>query len=214
MPAKRLDVNYPSHHEVGAVVGVHALHLDPQAVEHIGLLAEDSELEYGKDAKVHHLSTLNRLRPWEVAKIRAHVVAWLDSLDQLDRDRLKNFFEDMRSRVSRVRFLALPHFEEEPDPRNGSLRIVKCSCVGILLQALQVALNHKVLDPHSSRFPATDLKTLQKIFDAQDLGHMTKAGLAGNGPWSVVLPGHLIHALDSDPSQWPYVPKVTDYRFP
>jgi hypothetical protein len=106
---------------------------------------------------------------------------------------------------------------------DGTPIYIRFSCVGFVVEAYRDAgLNVVVTD--EANLPAVDLATLAVAYPelaAADFGALLNRryhwGCDGNGPWPVLMPGHLFHALakigPGERDFLPYVPKKDDERF-
>ncbi|MGP0064319.1 MAG: hypothetical protein ACLQGP_12055 [Isosphaeraceae bacterium] len=203
---------------VGDLVGVFATSpgLNAAAVEHVAMLVTAKSLVYGDTVDVRHMGP--SVRPDRVGSSDAHVVGQIVQLGALDRSALEAWVRDLDTRIAPLQYQVLPHYEVVLDPGTGVPAHVRCSCVGLLVEAIKDVLTRTPLDPSSTAatYPDTDLATLQTIFPSSFLRRRARAGLTGSGPWPVVLPGHLVHAMNQQAgtSAWPYNPASGDYLFP
>jgi hypothetical protein len=217
MPSQILDPVIPLACDVGDVLGAFAagLGLNPAAVEHVALLVTAKSLHYGNPVTVREMGPT--VRPDQVGSSVAHVVGQISYLSILDRNALEAWVRDVNTRIARLQYQVLPHFEVVLDPVTKLPARVRCSCVGLLVEAIKDVLGTAPLDPGAAAgYPVTGLPTLQTIFPKRFLSRRALAGLTGPGPWPVVLPGHLVHAMNqaAGTSAWPRRPLAAEYHFP
>jgi hypothetical protein len=115
-------------------------------------------------------------------------------------------------------YCVYPHAEPfyENDGRYSRMRF---SCAGFVLEAYKKA-RINLLDPNS--LPLVDIAVIRlgyptqvRLMDNRTVSR-EDLGLAGDGPWPVLLCGYLFHALNRDGDairRDPYVPNIADRRF-
>lgn len=115
-------------------------------------------------------------------------------------------------------YCILPHARpfDEDDGRYARMRF---SCAGFVFEAYKKA-RIKLLDPNA--LPPVDIADIRLCYPNQirlmEDGRVSPEdlGLAGDGPWPVLLCGYLFHALNRDGDavrREPYVPSVADRHF-
>jgi hypothetical protein len=188
----------------------------PDLVRHVGVLREDSALVYDQMAGVAHMGPPLNLDE----KIPAHLLGWIGDLGRDERDSLEAWLSHIQT-LTRVRFdyhVDPPH-QDIHDPVSGVMSRRRMNCCGFVMLCYREALALDLLDRTIERFPRIDLAALQDCYPDLNLNMrlLSRLGLAGDGPWAVVLPGYLLHAFnrpDYDVRRRPYLPRGTDLRFP
>ena len=216
MATKRLDAAVGAACSLGDVIGVHthpnAANPAPLPVNHVAVLAENLPgLLHGGLARVHQMS--QKARPSCSTECNAHIVADFSAFQVNLGAEIVKQVTDLETRTSPLTYKALPHYTEIADPHSAISSRIECSCVGMIVHAIEVVFKTKILDPAALGYPKTTLATLRLIYPNGFLERRDKAGLAGDGPWPLVLPGHLLHALNQPAGGLPYVPGAGDWRF-
>lgn len=216
MPAQILDKTIRSYFDAGEVIGVHADSarfngLNPDAVEHLAVLARPMNLKYNDDADIHHMGESDR--PGTVASSKAHITGQVDGVSSLERLDFLIEIRTFETRYGPLQYSVLPHFGPNNDRHSGMPIGVKCSCVGMVVHAIEQVFKLNVLKHGDSNYVKTDLKTLEEIYPASFLKRKHLAGLGDPEPWPVVLPGHLLHALKAGPNGQPFLPNKKHYLF-
>lgn len=118
--------------------------------------------------------------------------------------------------VSKVRqYTVHPHYLERRRPQSAR----RFSCVGYVQKAYEYA-DVDLVD--ISAIPLVDLRTILLAYpdsrtDLQNARLREFVGLEGDGPWPVLLPGYIFHAMNRSPNECratPYKPRIGDEYFP
>lgn len=190
---------------------------DATKIRHVGLLAEASELSPGKSCAVLHCEP-----PLEVArpgKMDAHLVGDLD----LSKDEIE-VIEDWLADITQQTLPTNPllHYVLVPPARRAFDKVTqrpkhwRFSCVGFVWKTYE----HAGLKLVSLEKISVDRPTLVSTWgeDAVVLAEKTSAryelGLDGPGPWAVLLPAHLFHALERGRAALPFAPTEEHSSFP
>jgi hypothetical protein len=106
-------------------------------------------------------------------------------------------------------------------PHTGVPRYWRFSCVGLVLECFRVGAGIRLLDWEGAPTPLVDRATLEgcyPVFALVSVAIAERLGVSGDGPWSIVLPGYVFHALnrpDADIRARPYVPaSIAEAAFP
>lgn len=196
-----------------SVVGMHG---DADTVRHVGVLRRDSALAYGQEATVAHMAPPLGLDD----AIPAHVIGRIDVLTRGEQEAVETWLTDLQTKKRLPHDYQIhPPFEAIYDPATLILKRRRMSCVGFILLCYREALGLDLLDWTDGRFPLVDLTTLQGCYSDCNLSTriLSRYGLNGTGPWPVVMPGYLLHALSRYlPNRRPglYLPRTTDVEFP
>jgi hypothetical protein len=186
------------------------------AVRHAAVLRRESVLTYGQEAVVAHMAPplgLDDLIP-------AHVLGRIDVLTRDEQDSLEAWLADLQTKKRIPHDYQIhPPYEAIYDPVTLILKRRRMSCVGFILLCYMEALGLDLLDRTDGEFPRIDIATLQSCFPDLSLTRrlLGRYGVTGNGPWPVVMPGYLMHALARFKSALrptAYLPQTSDVEFP
>lgn len=117
----------------------------------------------------------------------------------------------------RRQYLVHPAWKDVRDPNTNVRRYRRYSCAGFVLDAhRQVELDLLKIDETS--LPEVDKVTLATGYPGLEMHEslLDRLGIPGSGPWKVVLPGYVVHALDrtsEEVRQGPYYARLGDERF-
>ncbi len=123
--------------------------------------------------------------------------------------------KELESIVPRQQYIVHPHFRD----RTGVDTVRRYSCAGYVQQAYEYA-DIDLLD--LTECPGVELQTILVAYpdsrkELENPRARAFVGLRGPGPWPVLLPGYIFHAMARDPQQYrqePYKPKAGDECFP
>lgn len=205
MTALRLgSSNAPRHAVVGSC--------NAAAVYHVGLLAEASALLAGT-ASVHHMGP-----PVELpGEIESHVVGWLDDLTDDEREGLEDWLAEVKTRVEAgglrgfAAYVAVPSVVR--DDTTGRSIVTRYSCAGFVAEAYREGAGVPLL-VEDQALPEVHRELLERVWGAREVRLGSRFGLGGAGPWRVLLPGYLLHAMRAGRAGFPYTPSPTDAQFP
>lgn len=222
MPAQRLSVQHKADTPttpIYAVVGMYSGTGDDGFVQHVALLAEETKLSRGQSATVWQMRP-----PLEAGKCDVHVSGTIPlTLEDVEA------FHDWRCEVDKEpppenpfrRYIVRPHSEWYRSPETNRRLYRRFSCVGYVIECYR-SIGVDLVVTSEPDLPEVDFDTLEKAYpDLSRIGARTKKtlGVAGDGPWPIVMPGYVFHALaqatDDNPRPPAYMPKSTeDARFP
>ena len=117
----------------------------------------------------------------------------------------------------RGQFTVHPPWQDVRDRHTNVRRYRRYSCAGFVLDAhRQVSLNLLKIDEGS--LPEVDQATLALGYPGLQMHESVRdsVGVPGDGPWKVVLPGYVVHALNrtsQEVRQGPYHARSGDERF-
>lgn len=122
---------------------------------------------------------------------------------------------ELESIPKRQQYTVHPHFRDRTDPKSAR----RYSCAGYVQQAYEYA-DIDLID--LATIPDVGLETILPAYpDNQAELEQPRArafvGLKGDGPWPVLLPGYIFHAMNRPPQDCrttPYKPQVGDECFP
>jgi len=119
-------------------------------------------------------------------------------------------------RSSLCTYLATPAARLRRDEDTGQIIAWEFSCAGFVAAAYEHGAAIRLVDqeqlPPLSYAQASHIwaHSNERVFAR----FAARFGLSGPGPWPVLLPGHLIHALARGRAALPYRPRATDIAFP
>lgn len=198
----------------------------PYFIRHIGLSLRAFEFKVGE---VLHASLIEMVPPLSVpneADLESQESVAIDILANMDLtaseiSRIKMFIDELvdeylaASTTSHMQYTILPHFRD----RNSDDSVRRYSCVGFVVEAYRDT-DVELID--LPRLPDVELGLLVLAYPDQE-SHLRHprlrafCGLNGDGPWPVLMPGYVFHALNRPPQTWrqtPYVAQSGDERFP
>jgi hypothetical protein len=225
MPASRLDRRQVVVREHD-VVGMYVADV-PGFIGHIGIAAENHPglsaaeglrvtdmqpplVRGGGPDQVHVHGTVPLTDPEREA------IAFF--LEQVEREYLASSCGDF------AQYVVLPHHAPVIRPQDGSVVYRRFSCGGFVLEAYRFA-GIDLIDTNEASLPPVGLDVLRQSYaDEQQLRVLGTPrlrerflGLAGDGPWPIVLPGYLLNSLvrtEAEIRAGPYRPRPGDEFFP
>lgn len=204
-----------------------------RAVRHVGILQASVSVQIGDPVEVFHMGPpivvgqAPELRePRYVEHMAAHVLAWLDDLSGEQVMRIEQWLEGVRVQLRngvRFRYRVLPAYEEELNEDRTMVRYRRFSCSGFVERCYRDGAGISLI-VQEERLPEVELDLIRRVWgpagelppQVLDRVRRTMAewGLKGSGPWRVLLPGYLLHAMScAAETVLPYEPKVTDCEF-
>ena len=204
---------------------------DSGYVAHVGILETANTVAFNTLARVFHSGP-----PLEIGQLDAgtdqpvlgempvHLAGWIDNLRQEEWRGIHAWIADARTRippsVTRLTNYCIdPPFREVPDSVTG--RVINCqySCVGFVMRCYEVGAGIILLNYDPSVLPPADLDVLRDIYGEildrllRSPAASNRVGLGGDGPWRIVLPGYVFHALNrqvNDIRDTPHVVRSVD----
>lgn len=189
-------------------------------VRHVGLLSEDvQDVNAGDEINAVHMRP--PLEKGGLFKVdvageipltndeRKQLDVWIDKID------------DEYPRFPTKQYVINPPFKDEYDSNTGVHRYRRYSCAGFVLDGYS-QVNIELLDIEKNSLPMVDRETLISAYPvylkAKKYPNLLNSlGISGDGPWKVVLPGYILHALNrsnEEIRQEPYNVKEGDEKFP
>lgn len=155
-------------------------------------------------------------------KIIPAVLAWLP-LTREEEEGLSAWLSDLSTRQESCQYVALPSEERICDPINNRVTGWRFSCAGFVNAAyrdgasVQLVVNEEYL-------PDLTFESIHEIWSHIDermaqnesmfRRFVERCGICGHGPWKILAPGFLIHALKAGRENLPYSPVGSDINFP
>jgi len=193
----------------------------PNFVRHIGLSLEEGSFTVGDILSVRIVEMIPPLSDPEDSTAQAVDVVASIELNAIELRQIKAFVNELISEYQLFdadpngQYHIFPHFVE----RDGDDSCRRFSCAGFVVNAYGDA---GVLLIDFTQLPDIGLETLVTAYPDQDRGlrigrYRAKAGLVGDGPWPVLLPGYVFHSMNRDPDtcrKTPYTAQAGDECFP
>lgn len=194
-------------------------------VGHVGL-ADEEKNPFGESDElslVHMMPPLERGIPHSPINCVGTVGLTVDEMRQIDVfvDELKSEYEAARIRNDRRRqYVIAPHVHDVLAD-DGIVIFRRFNCGGFVIESYREAGIELLLTDLNS-LPAVSLETLVRQYpDLAALLHnpmvREKYGIPGDGPWSVVLAGYVMNALNRTTEEirrQPHTADVGDEFFP
>jgi hypothetical protein len=185
----RLGDEYPA----SAIVGTHVR--DTTTVCQVGLLSR--ACPGSPEMPVYDQNPPSHLPP-QPGSIPAQVVAYL-ALDADEVEAIAVELKSLRTQLEDHRVNALLTYSARPAvtslrAENGTILYYRFSCVGLVQHCYERALGTPLVDEAS--LPLVPLSELIAIWPIASNERLRAAlGLPGAGPWDVLLPGYVFHAV-------------------
>lgn len=183
------------------------------AVGHVALLAADAELGPATGTSVYQMGKRLEIDP--PTSMNVDAVAWLP-LSATEEQQIDVWLDDMKTRTARCTYLAFPDAGTRADPITGNVTGFTFSCAGFVRTAYRDGAGLDLTGPQGT-WPEVDAATVRAVWaipvDAERRV-LDFVGLSGPGPWRILLPGYLMHALSVGRYRLPYTPSPTDVSFP
>ena len=231
MPAEKLPSGRPTRAKTATaycIVGMYSDPTDARFVRHVAILAKNSELKWGQPATVWHMGP--PLEGDATLKF-VHLVGSVP-LDLDDREGIEDWLEEVDKEPPPDnpfrRYIVRPHWDWHTAPETGRPLYRRFSCTGFVLECYR-SMGADLVNTEERDLPDVDFDMLLKAYpDLRRERALERAmrgltrddlGIAGDGPWGLVLAGYVFHALneitDEDPRPRAYTPKsVADACFP
>ena len=189
-------------------------------VKHVALLNEDNRFtQMGDEVRVVHMGPPLEQEKAIKVHMAGHVPFTNDDIKEVSCwiDEITDEYND-RGVDPRKQYVIHPAYKDECDPNTGVRRYRRFSCAGFILAGhLEVDIELLQIDDES--LPNVEWATIISAYpDAERRRQqLHKYGLEGDGPWKVVLPGYVLHALnraEDQIRQKPYLANEGDEVFP
>ena len=141
----------------------------------------------------------------------AHVVGSM-RLSKPERRRLEQWASRWRTSGAVVSYCVAPAHSTRSE--SGIVVKVSFSCAGFVQAGFTYAAAITLVD--EAALPDASRELLEQIWDPTIIRLAQRRGyLTGEGPWPVLLPAHILHALDrDDPRDSAYQPGPDDWDYP
>lgn len=190
-------------------------------VRHVGLAVDDSIARAGEETEVYDCQPPLRIgaTSHEIGSMLADVMGDLNLTDK-ERSDIEVWLARERTRMNgdrrnkRLRYTVLPATRFRAG-ENEQVIHRDFSCAGFVAAAYSEGANLTLVDDTALPMIAAD--ALAEVYGAQYLEFARRQdfGLSGDGPWPVLLPGYLLHALgQANIRNKPHTPTAADATFP
>lgn len=235
MPAQALTGEF--HAKALAVV---ATFRNGTSVRHVGLLIDSANLSPGCNASIYDMGPpLHVESPGGTAI--AHAVGWVDGMTTSQYLGMEDWLQDKKTWLAKQPMLGSSPWEYYRDytvhpaavlleDEHTKIQIHRFSCAGFVERcyaegAQLVLVDHDALPcisfeelrgiwPEIAAFKDKRWAARLKLSPEEAQERAVQCGLEGDGPWPILLPGHLLHSLARADVSHPYRPGPTDSCFP
>lgn len=235
MSGKRLEPRRAAALPRFAVIGTYSAMRNGSFVQHIAILRKECEVEFGDKVAVWHAAPpivagdrTSSMSPNAMHASTAHVVAYLDDLSVGEVQGIETSLADIDANTQQLSVQASEHkaraalegyqahYTVHPpvqwvrDTKTGRRRYRKFSCSGFVVECYKGA-GIVLIEVEGEILPQVDLQLLSQGYGESilDPKRRNTIGLAGDGPWRILLAGYVLHALARDANEvreTPYCP--------
>ncbi len=197
-----------------SIIARYATSSDPvKFVVHLSVLREDDRVSYGREVKVWEmgpplvLGTATRMNTAKDPKCIAHLLAWVE-FNQREKEAITDWLAEIDQQCASIHRLAhckqytasLEPEDQWMEDERGIKQIRRFNCVSFVLAAYQEGAGVQILGADSNaELPPVSLEVVSGVYGDRLRTHeqlRTMINLSGNGPWRVLLPGYVLHALN------------------
>jgi hypothetical protein len=190
-----------------AVIGA----LKQRAVSHVGILATPGMVENGQVVFVFHMANpITRLQL--PGTMDAHAVGWIEDLSAEEQCNIQDWLDELKTSSSQIRYYAYPAAEIDRDKVTGRPIGRNFSCTGFVHSCFEEALR-LTLVVSEAHLPEVGIDVLRQVW-GELVERRGLRYLRGPGPWRVLLPSYLFHALTKTRAGMPHQPQHADPFFP
>lgn len=214
------------HGQRFAIVGKYAKAQTGSVVQHVAILKSDQELRQGTMVEVWHMApplvagerSLSSLSDESRRRCEAHIYGAIE-LQTGDSESIETWLaevdKEQRPPQPFYHYTANPTVKWETDHATGRKRYRRFSCVGFVTECYREAIEVVLLTPDSQSMPAVDLAMIAQVYqlDERRTRIRESAGVGGNGPFRLAMPGYVFHSLnrpDAEIRSKPYVPATAN----
>lgn len=185
------------------------------AVSHVGVLEREYDIAHDDEVSAFHV--LGPKSDVELpGAMNAHAVGWLE-LDDVEQSRVADWLEQLRADwengSTKIYYMACPAWTPVVEQVNSRQKMRKFSCAGFVWCCFKESLAIDVV-VGEAELPEVDIETLKRVWTRiSEDERKARRYLQGPGPWRVLLPGYLFHALKLARASLPYQPTTADLCF-
>ena len=191
------------------------------SISHVGLTAEPCIVRKDDPVPAIQMGPPLALSPPAMIN-NPSVLAWLP-LSREEEEGLSAWLSDMSTRQQSCHYVALPSEERIFDPTSNRVTGWSFSCAGFVNAAYRDGASVQLL-MNEEDLPDLSFESIQEIWSHlyEQVGQneikfrklMRRYGICGPGPWKILAPGFLVHALNAGRGALPYSPIGSDINFP
>lgn len=204
--------------EKHSIVGSHsrAGGVDVGHVGHVGLLSIQFCVAPRKETPVNDMRPPLSLEAGN--SMASDVAAWLADLSVEEVRGIDRWLHLLRTQVRTnppkyplQDYTIFPYYQKR-DPVTGR-SVDKYSCVGFVIRAYEQV---RIILIKDDNLPAINREVLESVYGETMIKiALRKKLLEGDGPWRILLPGYVMHALaQPNARSASYSPQVGDWSFP
>jgi hypothetical protein len=192
-----------------AVVGMCT---EAHAVSHVGILAAADALTHGQTVSVFHMANF-RDRLQLPGTMTAHAVGWTHDITADELTRVEDWLQRFKTSSIGVEYWACPAEIVQKDEATGRPIGRKFSCAGFVRCCFAEALRIPLV-VRDEDLPEVDVAVLKQAWPFVVDPRAQRYLGGGPGPWRVLLPSYLFHALAGAREALPHRPTRADPCFP
>jgi hypothetical protein len=186
-----------------------------QTLSHVALLASPGQVFVGQPCDVMEMGPPIHLNP--SGTMSPQVAAWMP-LTNDEVESIEAWIADLTTQTQTLAYCALPAWQRTVETTTGRQIGWRFSCAGFVFCAYQAAgitlLDEVSIPPVPYATVRDGWIHLAKGRDDILRAVLEKCGISGPGPWAVMLPGYIVHALAGQPGPLPHVPVPSECTFP
>lgn len=180
------------------------------AVSHVGILVDAATIKPGQSVDVFHMASPTTLLQLP-GSMDAHAVAWIDDLTVDERIQIQDWLDQMRTTSLKIEYYAYPAADVTVDQVTGCAIGRRFSCSGFVNACFEEALKLKIVAGEDD-LPEVAMSMILEVWPFGE--RRVRRYLQGQGPWRVLLPSYLFHALTKQRSDMPHLPLTPNPCFP
>ncbi len=203
-----------------------------RGVEHVAVLAREEHVQFGQKVQVFHMAP-----PIGGGRVRAHAVGVLSGLDPSLLEDIAAWLATVQTQMAtppaimvggslsdRILhafrdYVVCPAVKWAADQTTGRRRYLGFSCSGFVAECYAEGAG-VTLVVAENQLPKVSWEDLEKVWGRllklvpteNPEAWLGERGLSGSGPWQVLLPAYLLHAINDEP-QLPYKPAMPAWAF-
>lgn len=200
------------------IVGMYSAASD--VIQHVGLLQRATTYA-GAELAVYDQQPPPRLSANAAATMPSDLLGYVDLDDaeiegfQVEIGKLRTMFEAQRLTREKT-YTARPPIEPQPADAGETVLYYRFSCVGFVQHCYRRVLGRSLVD--EGALPTVTLDEILAVWlAARNPERRVRMGLPPPGPWRVLLPAHVFHAIDkagARPFQLPFRAGPQHAKFP
>lgn len=144
--------------------------------------------------------------------MKAHAVGWIDELSTEEYGRIEDWLNELKTTTIKIEYIGFPAAEIETDKVTRRPIGRKFSCAGFVHSCFKEALGIELVAEED--LPEVGLDLLKRVWGPIVETRRGQRHLRGPGPWRVLLPSYLFHALARERSGMPHRPLQAIPCFP